>query len=91
MQRFSSGKRILYIAAHPDDENTRLIAWFSNALNAETTYLSLTKGSGGQNLIGDELGTDLGVIGSKNSGPHVALMAVINVSRMPWIWVFQKR
>ena len=62
MQRFSSGKRVLYIAAHPDDENTRLIAWFSNALNAETTYLSLTKGSGGQNLIGDELGTDLGVI-----------------------------
>ena len=34
MQRFSSGKRVLYIAAHPDDENTRLIAWFSNALNA---------------------------------------------------------
>ncbi|MAZ96868.1 MAG: hypothetical protein CMP53_05020 [Flavobacteriales bacterium] len=62
MQRFSSGKRVLYIAAHPDDENTRLIAWFSNALNAETTYLSLTKGSGGQNLIGDELGADLGVI-----------------------------
>ena len=62
MQRFSSGKRVLYIAAHPDDENTRLIAWFSNALNAETTYLSLTKGSGGQNLIGAELGTDLGVI-----------------------------
>jgi LmbE family N-acetylglucosaminyl deacetylase len=62
MERFSSGKRVLYIAAHPDDENTRLIAWLSNALNAETTYLSLTRGSGGQNLIGDELGADLGVI-----------------------------
>ena len=62
MQRFSSGKRVLYLAAHPDDENTRLIAWLSNALDAETTYLSLTKGSGGQNLLGDELGENLGVI-----------------------------
>jgi len=53
---------LLYMAAHPDDENTRLIAWLSNALDAETTYLSLTRGSGGQNLIGDELGADLGVI-----------------------------
>jgi LmbE family N-acetylglucosaminyl deacetylase len=52
----------LYMAAHPDDENTRLIAWLSNALDAETTYLSLTRGSGGQNLIGDELGAELGVI-----------------------------
>jgi LmbE family N-acetylglucosaminyl deacetylase len=62
MERFGSGKRVLYMAAHPDDENTRLIAWLSNALNAETTYLSLTRGSGGQNLIGTELGPDLGVI-----------------------------
>ena len=62
MERFGSGKRVLYMAAHPDDENTRLIAWFSNALDAETTYLSLTRGSGGQNLIGDELGAELGVI-----------------------------
>ena len=62
MERFASGKRVLYMAAHPDDENTRLIAWMSNALNAETTYLSLTRGSGGQNLIGDELGADLGII-----------------------------
>ena len=62
MERFGSGKRVLYMAAHPDDENTRLISWLSNALDAETTYLSLTRGSGGQNLIGDELGADLGVI-----------------------------
>lgn len=62
MERFGSGKRVLYMAAHPDDENTRLIAWLSNALDAETTYLSLTRGSGGQNLIGTELGADLGVI-----------------------------
>ncbi|MDB2627278.1 PIG-L family deacetylase [Schleiferiaceae bacterium] len=62
MERFGSGKRVLYMAAHPDDENTRLIAWLSNALDAETTYLSLTRGSGGQNLIGDELGAELGII-----------------------------
>ncbi len=62
MERFGSGKRVLYMAAHPDDENTRLIAWLSNALDAETTYLSLTRGSGGQNLIGDQLGMELGVI-----------------------------
>jgi len=62
MERFGSGKRVLYLAAHPDDENTRLIAWLSNALDAETTYLSLTRGSGGQNLIGAELGAELGVI-----------------------------
>jgi LmbE family N-acetylglucosaminyl deacetylase len=62
MERFGSGKRVMYMAAHPDDENTRLIAWLSNALDAETTYLSLTRGSGGQNLIGDELGAELGVI-----------------------------
>lgn len=62
MERFGSGKRVLYMAAHPDDENTRLISWLSNALDAETTYLSLTRGSGGQNLIGEELGADLGVI-----------------------------
>ena len=39
IERFVSGKRVLYMAAHPDDENTRLISWLSNALDAETTYL----------------------------------------------------
>lgn len=52
----------LYVAAHPDDENTRLIAHLSNALHVETTYLSLTRGDGGQNLIGPELRERLGVI-----------------------------
>lgn len=53
---------VLYIAAHPDDENTRLISYFSNELNARTAYLSLTRGDGGQNLIGHELREFLGVI-----------------------------
>jgi len=52
----------LYIAAHPDDENTRLIAYISNNLKARTGYLSLTRGDGGQNLIGPELRELLGVI-----------------------------
>jgi LmbE family N-acetylglucosaminyl deacetylase len=54
--------RVLMIAAHPDDEDSRLIAWLSRGRHVETAYLSLTRGDGGQNLIGDELGEALGVI-----------------------------
>ncbi|MCF6132209.1 PIG-L family deacetylase [Flavobacterium wongokense] len=53
---------VLYIAAHPDDENTRLIAYLSNDVKARTGYLSLTRGDGGQNLIGSDLRELLGVI-----------------------------
>ncbi|MCX2719785.1 PIG-L family deacetylase [Lentiprolixibacter aurantiacus] len=52
----------LYIAAHPDDENTRLISYLSNELKARTGYLSITRGDGGQNLIGTELRELLGVL-----------------------------
>ncbi|MBT2160777.1 PIG-L family deacetylase [Zobellia barbeyronii] len=52
----------LYIAAHPDDENTRLISYLSNETKARTGYLSLTRGDGGQNLIGPELRELLGVL-----------------------------
>lgn len=52
----------LYIAAHPDDENTRLISYLSNETKARTGYLSLTRGDGGQNLIGPEIRELLGVI-----------------------------
>jgi len=52
----------LYIAAHPDDENTRLISYLSNEVKAKTAYLSLTRGDGGQNLIGSELRELLGVL-----------------------------
>ena len=52
----------LFIAAHPDDENTRLIAWLDNQKMARTAYLSLTRGDGGQNLIGPELREQLGMI-----------------------------
>ncbi len=53
---------VLYVAAHPDDENTRLIAYLSNELKVNTAYLSLTRGDGGQNLIGTEIRELLGVI-----------------------------
>ncbi|PWH82742.1 LmbE family protein [Algibacter marinivivus] len=53
---------VLYVAAHPDDENTRLISYMSNHAKARTAYLSLTRGDGGQNLIGPEIRELLGVI-----------------------------
>jgi LmbE family N-acetylglucosaminyl deacetylase len=52
----------LYVAAHPDDENTAMLAWLANDRLLRTGYLSLTRGDGGQNLIGDETGALLGVI-----------------------------
>ena len=53
---------VLYVAAHPDDENTRMISYLSNELKVNTAYLSLTRGDGGQNLIGPEIRELLGVI-----------------------------
>ena len=53
---------VLYMAAHPDDENTRLLAWLSKEKMYRTGYLSLTRGDGGQNLIGEEQGIALGLI-----------------------------
>ncbi len=53
---------VLYVAAHPDDENTRLLAYLSNHSLLRTGYLSVTRGDGGQNLIGPELGPGLGLI-----------------------------
>lgn len=53
---------VLYVAAHPDDENTRLISYLANETKARTAYLSLTRGDGGQNLIGPQLRELLGVI-----------------------------
>lgn len=53
---------VLYIAAHPDDENTRLISYLANETGVRTAYLSITRGDGGQNLIGKEQGELLGII-----------------------------
>ncbi|WP_312345248.1 PIG-L family deacetylase [Chryseobacterium binzhouense] len=54
--------KVLYLAAHPDDENTGLLSWLINDQNVETAYLSLTRGDGGQNLLGTEQGAALGLI-----------------------------
>jgi LmbE family N-acetylglucosaminyl deacetylase len=54
--------RVLMIGAHPDDEDTDLIAWLARGRHIETAYLALTRGDGGQNLIGNELGEALGAI-----------------------------
>ncbi len=54
--------KALYIAAHPDDENTRLLAYLSKEIKVRTAYLSLTRGDGGQNLIGNEQAEQLGQI-----------------------------
>ena len=53
---------VLYIGAHPDDENNALLPWFAKEKLYRTGYLSLTRGDGGQNLIGDEQGIELGLI-----------------------------
>lgn len=62
IEKLNTTGSVLYIAAHPDDENTRLIAYMANERKVRTGYLSLTRGDGGQNLIGDEQSAYLGVI-----------------------------
>lgn len=54
--------RVLYVAAHPDDENNGLLAWLVNDKKYRTAYLALTRGDGGQNLVGNEQGAYLGLI-----------------------------
>jgi LmbE family N-acetylglucosaminyl deacetylase len=62
IQKLKTIGTALYIAAHPDDENTRMISHLNNDRKVRTIYLSLTRGDGGQNLIGPELGSKLGLI-----------------------------
>ncbi len=62
LQKLNFVGSALYIGAHPDDENTRLISYLVNDVHARTAYLSLTRGDGGQNLVGPELRELLGVI-----------------------------
>jgi LmbE family N-acetylglucosaminyl deacetylase len=62
MAQLANPMRVLTVAAHPDDEDTGLITWLARGQHVNTAYLSLTRGDGGQNLIGNELGEALGVI-----------------------------
>ncbi len=63
--RLASHQRLLVIAAHPDDEDTALLTWVARGLGGEAAYLSLSRGDGGQNLIGPELGVGLGLLRSR--------------------------
>src|SRR2546429_6754439 len=62
LEKLNGLGRVLYIAAHPDDENTNLMALWANGSLYDSGYLSVTRGDGGQNLLGPELGERLGVI-----------------------------
>jgi LmbE family N-acetylglucosaminyl deacetylase len=62
LDRLSTLGSVMMIAAHPDDENTALLAYFARGRHMRTAYLSLTRGEGGQNLIGSEQGDELGII-----------------------------
>jgi hypothetical protein len=62
LKKLNTVGSVLYIAAHPDDENTRLLGYLANERKFRTGYLSLTRGDGGQNLIGKEQGEMLGLI-----------------------------
>jgi LmbE family N-acetylglucosaminyl deacetylase len=62
LQKLNVLGRVLYVAAHPDDENTNLMALWANGSLYDTAYLCVTRGDGGQNLIGPELGERLGLI-----------------------------
>lgn len=62
LEKLNTVGTVLYVAAHPDDENTRLLSWLANERKLRTVYLSLTRGDGGQNLIGSEQGVELGMI-----------------------------
>ncbi len=62
LRAFAEMGSVLYVAAHPDDENTQLITYLARGRNYRTAYLSLTRGDGGQNVLGSEFGEELGVI-----------------------------
>ena len=62
LAQLGANKRVLVIGAHPDDEDTELLSILSRGMGVQAAYLSLTRGEGGQNLIGPELGPELGII-----------------------------
>ena len=61
LRSFATMGSVLYVAAHPDDENTRVITYLARGRGYRTAYLSLTRGDGGQNLLGPQFGEQLGV------------------------------
>jgi LmbE family N-acetylglucosaminyl deacetylase len=62
MLRLQNNTTVMYLAAHPDDENTKIISWLTHEKHVDAVYLSLTRGDGGQNLVGTEKGELLGLM-----------------------------
>ncbi len=68
LARLGAHRRLLVIGAHPDDEDTEILAFVARGLGGEAAYLSLTRGEGGQNLVGPDLGVGLGLVRSRELG-----------------------
>ncbi len=68
LRRLATHRRLLVIGAHPDDEDTELLALVSKGMGGEAAYLSLSRGEGGQNLVGPDLGVGLGLVRSQELG-----------------------
>ena len=81
--RLRSLTSVLYVAAHPDDENTRLLAWLARGRHIRTGYVSITRGDGGQNIIGGEQGAPLGLYVVTTSGRMAAKIDDIVSDRLP--------
>ena len=80
---------VMMIAAHPDDENTALLAYLARGRHVRTAYLSLTRGEGGQNLIGSEQGDELGIVrtrGIAGGAAHRWCRAVFHARYRFWIY-----
>ncbi len=73
LRKLETNRRLLVIAAHPDDEDTALLTLVARGMGGEAAYLSLSRGDGGQNLIGEDLGVGLGLIrtGELNAARHL--------------------
>ncbi len=65
LRRLGTNRRLLVIGAHPDDEDTELLALVAQGMGGEAAYLSLSRGEGGQNLVGPDLGVGLGLVRSQ--------------------------
>jgi LmbE family N-acetylglucosaminyl deacetylase len=65
LSRLGTHRRLLVVGAHPDDEDTEILAYVARGLGGEAAYLSLTRGEGGQNLVGPDLGVGLGLVRSQ--------------------------
>ena len=68
LRRLGTHRRLLVVGAHPDDEDTELLALVAQGMGGEAAYLSLSRGEGGQNLVGNDLGVGLGLVRSQELG-----------------------